>query len=30
VHGPEDAFAVFDADTALDLGDGDLDSVRVR
>jgi hypothetical protein len=30
VHGPEDNFAVVDAETALGLGDGDLDCVRVR
>jgi hypothetical protein len=29
VHGPEDDYAVVDTETALDLGDGDIDSVRV-
>jgi hypothetical protein len=30
VYGPEDgSYAVVDAETALDLGDGDIDKVRV-
>jgi hypothetical protein len=30
VHGPDDDFAVVDAETACDLGDGDIERVRVR
>lgn len=30
VHGPDDDYAVVDAETARDLGDGDPEKVRVQ
>jgi hypothetical protein len=30
VHGPEDDYAVVDAETAAELGDGDVERVRLR
>jgi hypothetical protein len=29
-HGPEDNYAVMDAETALDFRDGDIERVRLR